>query len=72
MYNYFLFDNNNNGDKMKSNKKNQTIKCNVKTCKYNCEDENLCDLDCISVSCNCNNDECSCKKETICDSFKEK
>jgi len=49
-------------------KKNQKIKCEVDSCKYNDSCKN-CSLDEIKVSCNCGNP--NCKDETICDSFEE-
>lgn len=52
--------------------KNQKIKCNVESCKYNNEKDCLCNLDSIDVTCTCNKCECKNKVETICNSFKEK
>ena len=56
----------------KNNNNNQTIKCDVESCKYNNTDNYECELDEIKVSCNCANDDCTCSEETICDSFEEK
>ena len=53
----------------KNNNKNQTIKCDVESCKYNNTDNYECELDEIKVSCNCANDDCTCSEETICNSF---
>lgn len=53
-------------------KSNQTIKCNVKNCKYNNDSDFLCTLQEIDVSCTCNEEKCTNKKETICNSFHEK
>lgn len=53
-------------------RKNQKIKCNVESCKYNNEKDCLCNLDSIDVTCTCNKCECKNKVETICNSFKEK
>lgn len=55
---------------MKKSESNQTIKCEVESCKYNNE-EGICDLEEIQVGCNCDNDKCECTDETICQSFKE-
>ncbi len=57
---------------MKKNASNQqTIRCDVESCKYNNE-EGTCGLEEIQVSCDCDNDQCFCSDETICSSFKEK
>ena len=56
----------------KNNNKDQTIKCDVESCKYNNTDNCECELDEIKISCNCANDDCTCSEETICDSFEEK
>ena len=45
------------------------IKCDVKTCNYNNNFKNICNLDSINISCTCNNNSCSDYKETICNSF---
>ncbi len=50
-------------------KKNQTIKCNVETCRHNDCDKMVCQLDEIKVDCGC--DDPNCKADTICDSFEE-
>ena len=52
-------------------KSNQTIKCDVKNCKYNNDAEYLCTLEKIDISCTCNNELCNDKLKTICNSFKE-
>ena len=49
---------------------NNSIKCDVNTCKHHCDD--CCTLDSVKICCTCNSDDCTCKKETICDSFQEK
>lgn len=49
-------------------KKNNHIKCEVLSCRYNCE--NCCSLDEIKVSCDCDGAKAS-KDQTICDSFKK-
>lgn len=53
-------------------KKKQNIKCNVKSCKHNCNDQE-CDLDEIKVksNCDCPNDEVKDQEETNCSSFEE-
>lgn len=50
--------------------KNQTIKCNVSSCKYNNETSELCELEKIWVCPykNCNNGKA--KDESMCDSYK--
>lgn len=48
----------------------QLIKCDVKTCKFNNTDDELCNLNIIKVS-TINND-CHNKKETKCNSFEYK
>lgn len=53
-------------------KDNQTIKCNVISCKYNDDTNYLCNLKSIDVSCTCNQNKCKNKSETICNSFKER
>jgi len=53
---------------MKNN--NQTIKCDVTSCKFN-DCKNNCELDGIQVSCT-GNEKFANKKETICDSFKKR
>lgn len=55
---------------MKKKDGNQTIKCDVESCKYN-DEEGVCNLEEIQVGCNCDNDKCECTDETICQSFKE-
>lgn len=55
---------------MKKNDNNQTIKCEVESCKYN-DEEGTCELNEIEVGCDCDNDKCSCTGETICKSFEE-
>lgn len=50
--------------------KNQTIHCNVISCKFN-DCNNLCNLDEIKVSCDCNKKDVTDKRETICNSFKK-
>ena len=48
-------------------KNKQTIKCDVKDCKFNNQQQELCELNAIKVSsnaCDCDN-----KQSTICDSF---
>ena len=52
--------------------KKQTINCDVKECKFNNEQNELCNLDSINVSSNSNSNICHSKKETICDSFENK
>lgn len=49
--------------------KNNNIKCDVESCKYNNCTDNICELESIKVTCTCNNDECDCSENTICDSF---
>jgi len=49
--------------------KNQTIKCDVNSCKFNDKKNKLCSLDKISISCTCDNDNCHRWEETICGSF---
>lgn len=34
---------------MNSCQANQSIKCTVSQCKYHCENENYCSLDCIQI-----------------------
>lgn len=53
-------------------KDKQTIKCDVTNCKYNNDEEYLCNLNSVDISCTCNKSECKNKSETICQSFKEK
>ena len=48
----------------------QTIKCDVNSCKFNNEKNELCELNTIKVSSTKNN--CQNKKETNCDSFENK
>ena len=48
--------------------KNQTIKCNVSSCKHN-ENNCLCSLKEIKVGCQCGCHPTS-VKETVCDSYK--
>lgn len=55
---------------MKKKDNNQTIKCEVESCKYN-DEEGTCELDEIKVGCDCDNDKCSCTEETVCQSFEE-
>lgn len=52
--------------------KNQTIKCDGKSCKYNDDQDYLCTLDSVDITCTCNKCDCKQKVETICNSFKEK
>lgn len=52
---------------MKKNDKNK-IKCDVKSCKHN-DQENNCELESIEVSCTCDNCDCQDSKETVCNSF---
>ena len=52
--------------------KKQTINCDVKECKFNNEQNELCNLDSINVSSNSKSDICDSKKETICDSYENK
>jgi len=52
-------------------KKNQNIKCNVDSCRYNDCDHNACCLDEIKVGC-CGCDNPNCREDTACDSFEEK
>ena len=54
------------------NNLNQTIKCDVKNCKYNNDSDYLCTLNKIDISCTCNAEKCNNKVKTICNSFKEK
>ena len=56
---------------MKKNKKtsNDSIKCNVESCKHNNCDEGTCTLEEIEISCTCDNCDCSNEDETICRSF---
>jgi len=49
--------------------KNQKIKCNVDTCKFNNYDEKLCSLSEIKVGCDC--DKANNKCDTICSSFEK-
>lgn len=49
--------------------KDQKIKCDVESCKYNANDKKLCELDEIKVSCTCDNNDVEEKKDTICQSF---
>lgn len=51
------------------NDENKSIKCDVKSCEFNCNNE-FCTLNQIKVSSNKKN--CENKLETICDSFIEK
>ena len=51
-------------------KKDQNIKCNVDSCKYNDCSDNKCNLSEIKIGCNCG--DVQCKEDTICDSYKEK
>ena len=55
-----------------SKDKNQKIKCDVDSCKFNNSEEQKCDLEEIKVSSTCDNNDCKCTEETICDSFEEK
>ena len=48
----------------------QLIKCDVKTCKFNNTDDELCNLNTIKVS--AINNDCHNKKETKCNSFEDK
>ena len=50
-------------------KKNNKIKCDVKSCEYNNAHKNICNLNTIKISCICNNESCIDSKETICQSF---
>jgi len=49
---------------------NQTIKCNVESCKFN-DCNNNCELNGIQVSCTCDENKAN-KDETICESFKKR
>ena len=51
---------------------NQTIKCNVCSCKYNDDSKYLCTLKEINISCTCNKENCNTNTETVCNSFIEK
>ncbi len=55
---------------MKKKDNNQTIKCDVESCKYN-DEEGTCELEEIQVGCDCDNDKCACSEETVCQSFEE-
>lgn len=52
-----------------SKKCNNSIKCDVESCKHQNTDKQECELDEIKVSCVCDNDDCTCSSDTICDSF---
>ena len=52
--------------------KKQTIKCDVKNCKFNDNKEYLCSLENIDITCCCNSDKCDEKESTICNSFEKK
>lgn len=51
-------------------KNENKIKCDVESCKHNCEKK--CRLNEVKISCNCGCNECNCIDETICESFEEK
>ncbi len=55
--------------KDKNKEINNSIKCNVESCKYNDCEEGNCTLEEIEVDCTCNNEDCKETKETICKSF---
>lgn len=55
----------------KKNNKNNSIKCEVESCKYNDCEAGYCELDEIKVGCTCNNDECQSTTETVCESFEK-
>lgn len=55
---------------MNKKENNQTIKCEVASCKYN-DEAGACELNEIKVGCDCDNDKCSCTDETVCQSFEE-
>lgn len=63
-----FFVNNKLWEEIVMEKNNQTIKCNVSSCRYN-EDNCMCTLDEIKVGC-----ECGCHptsaRQTVCDSYK--
>lgn len=48
---------------------NESIKCNVESCKHNNCEEGTCALDEVEIDCTCNNCDCSKEDETICKSF---
>lgn len=52
--------------------KKQTIKCDVKNCKFNDNKEYLCCLENIDITCSCSADKCCEKEKTICNSFEKK
>ena len=49
---------------------NQTIKCDVKSCKFY-KNNDLCNLKDIKVTCTCNKNIAN-KTETVCNSFQKK
>ena len=57
---------------MKKNNKtvNQKIKCDVNTCDFNNNEDNICNLEEIKISGMLNDNNTTDKFETICDSFK--
>ena len=48
---------------------NNKVKCDVESCKFQNNEEGICELDEIQISCNCSNDDCDCCDETVCESF---
>lgn len=55
----------------KNKKTNNSIKCDVESCKYNDCEANECELDEVKIGCSCNNDNCTSTSETKCESFEE-
>lgn len=55
---------------MDNMKANQSIKCSVKDCEYDCQSQDYCGLDCISVGTHENNP--TQKQCTDCESFERK
>lgn len=55
---------------MKKKEDNPSIKCDVKTCKYQDGKCNCCTLDSIKVTCGCGCEKALDKDNTICKSFK--
>ncbi len=53
----------------KKEKTNNSIKCDVESCKHNNCEEGYCELDEIKVGCTCDNDNCKDTGETVCESF---
>ncbi len=55
--------------KKKNNCKSTKVKCDVESCKFQNDEEGICELEEVQISCDCDNDECGCNEETICESF---